>query len=96
MANPAPSYENLFAILNDRIAKLVEKGETDNARKEIDVLERLVKLKKAFAEFAEKAKSSLHTKPTKDTKSEKEKLFKELEERLTRIREANQECNNLR
>lgn len=96
MANPVPSYENLFAILNDRIAKLVEKGDTDNARKEIDILERLVKLKKTFLEFAERAKSSLHTKPAKDTKIEKEKLFKELEERLTRIREANQEANNLK
>lgn len=96
MANRVPSYNKLFTIQNQKIGAAIMGDDSDKARKEIDILERLIKLEKSFIEFAEIRKSQSQKNRKVNTKIAREKLLNELEQRFIRIREANQHVVDLK
>ena len=86
-------YDKLFKILNDRIYGAIADGDTAKAKGEIEVLEKLVKLKKAFQENTDKIQIN-NSRNNKNNQIDREQLFKELEERLNRIRNSNIAINS--
>ena len=96
MANHPPTYNKLFTIQNRKIGAAILADDADKARKEIDILERLVKLQKSFMEFAEKRKNRPKTRTIMQARIEKEKLLNELEQRFIRISEENQNMTDLK
>ena len=96
MANRPPSYNKLFTIQNHKIGAAIIADDAEKARKEIDILERLVKLKKSFMEIAEKRRMRPKKRTALEARIEKDKLLNELEQRFIRISEADQQMADLK
>ena len=79
------TFKELFEVLNGRIYDAIANGDLAAAKQEIEILERLVKLKKTLAEINPKTPKNKEENP-----ATKDRLFHDLEARLERIRQNNQ------